>query len=347
MRINFINQFKVFEPLISIIIPVYNGKNYLRESIDSAINQTYQNTEIIIINDGSNDSGVTEKIALSYGEQIHYFNKPNGGCASALYLGILKMTGDYFSWLSHDDLYRPNKIECQVNFLSHIDNKNTILYSGYDLINENGVYLHSIKPSFILNKMQLDTPLAPLMRGLVNGCSLLIPANLFKQFGQFDEALLYTQDYDLWFKLFRSSSVRFNPGQGVLSRVHQDQSTNSSKEQVLKEGNALWAGFLDKLTEDEMIKIDGSVERFLLKTTEFLKISPYLEAAKYADSMRSRHILANPNIAVNQGKFDFGRLASIFSSFGDIKSSINWILWLIKQYGIRETFKKILYALRK
>ncbi len=59
-----------FHPLVSIVIPVYNGSNYLREAIDSALAQTYDNIEILVINDGSNDNGATEAIAKSYGDKI-------------------------------------------------------------------------------------------------------------------------------------------------------------------------------------------------------------------------------------------------------------------------------------
>ena len=84
-------------PLVSIIIPVYNGSNYLAEAIDSALNQTYDNCEIIVINDGSNDNGATERIAKSYGNKIKYYSKENGGVASALNFGINMMEGEYFS----------------------------------------------------------------------------------------------------------------------------------------------------------------------------------------------------------------------------------------------------------
>src|SRR5574344_1270331 len=102
---------------VSIVIPVYNGSNYLKQAIDSAINQTYKNIEIIVVNDGSNDDEATEKIALSYGDKIKYYKKVNGGVASALNLALKNMTGKYFSWLSHDDLYYANKIEKQINFI--------------------------------------------------------------------------------------------------------------------------------------------------------------------------------------------------------------------------------------
>src|SRR5574344_1452707 len=99
--------------LVSIIIPVYNGSNYLKEAVESALEQTYKNIEIIIVNDGSNDNGITSKIAQSYVKNypktVKYFEKENGGVSTALNLAIKQMKGSYFSWLSHDDIYLPNK----------------------------------------------------------------------------------------------------------------------------------------------------------------------------------------------------------------------------------------------
>ena len=72
------------------------------------------------MNDGSNDNGATEHIAKSYGTKLKYYKKKNGGVATALNLGIEKMTGEYFSWLSHDDLYYSKKIEKQIEFIDSI-----------------------------------------------------------------------------------------------------------------------------------------------------------------------------------------------------------------------------------
>ena len=105
---------KEFKPKVSIIIPVYNGENFLEQAINSALHQTYDNIEVIVINDGSNDKGKTEAIAKKYNDKIKYFYKENGGVASALNMALEKMSGDYFSWLSHDDLYYDDKIEKQI-----------------------------------------------------------------------------------------------------------------------------------------------------------------------------------------------------------------------------------------
>ena len=110
-----------YEPLVSIVIPVYNGSNFLQQAIDSALNQTYKNIEIIVVNDGSRDDGATEQIALSYGDKIRYFSKENGGVSTALNMGIANMKGEYFSWLSHDDMYKPEKIEKQIEAINQFD----------------------------------------------------------------------------------------------------------------------------------------------------------------------------------------------------------------------------------
>lgn len=100
-----------YRPKVTIVIPAYNAANYLAEAVESAINQTYENIEIIVVNDGSNDNGATADVAKKYRNSIRYIEKGNGGSSSALNCGILNMTGEWFSWLSHDDLYCPDKVE--------------------------------------------------------------------------------------------------------------------------------------------------------------------------------------------------------------------------------------------
>jgi len=108
------------KPVISIIIPVYNGANYLGDAIDSALEQSDKHFEIIVVNDGSTDGGKTESIAKSYGNKIRYYKKKNGRVASALNYGIKRMKGDWFAWLSHDDIYLPNKVKDELLAIKNI-----------------------------------------------------------------------------------------------------------------------------------------------------------------------------------------------------------------------------------
>mgnify|MGYP002714062777 CR=1 FL=1 len=278
-------------PLVSIIIPVYNGANYMREAIDSALAQTYKNIEIIVVNDGSKDNGKTEEIALSYGDQIHYFSKENGGCASALNVGIKNMKGEYFSWLSHDDLYYPSKIEHQINILNELDNKDTIIYGGYELIDEKSLSLRFIKPDEKYPKEKLNISLFALLRGLAYGCTLLIPTIYFQKIGLFDESLKHTQDYDLFFKIFRIATIHFDSQILVKCRQHPNQSSRIAPNQ-LEECEVLWMGFLKELTEQEMLTMGGgSIAAFLFDTINFLKYStPYKKSEQLALEMANKYL---------------------------------------------------------
>lgn len=99
-------------PIVSIILPVYNSIKYIRSAIESVIGQTYQNYELIIIDDESNDG--TELICKEYAKEfnnIKYIRKKNGGVSSARNLGIDEARGEYISFLDHDDEYAPNYLK--------------------------------------------------------------------------------------------------------------------------------------------------------------------------------------------------------------------------------------------
>lgn len=107
-------------PLVSVIIPAYNGERYLSSAIDSLLVQDYANIEIIIVDDGSTDN--TKEIVQVYGDKIKYFYKPNGGEASARNYGIRKAAGDFIAFLDCDDLYKKDKISKQLKtLLAHPD----------------------------------------------------------------------------------------------------------------------------------------------------------------------------------------------------------------------------------
>ena len=266
-------------PKVSIVIPVYNGANFMREAIDSALRQTYKNIEVIVVNDGSNDDGETDMIAKSYGRKIRYYQKQNGGVSTALNLAIGKMTGEYFSWLSHDDTYEPEKIERQIDYLVKNDmiGEKVILYSDYKLMGKKGKFLANCVKDH--NEL-VNKPEYALLKGNVNGITLLIPKAAFSDHGLFDTNLRCTQDYDLWRRMFRTYRPVHMTGLVTNTRIHARQDTNANP-LVVSEGNKLYMELINDLSVRDIRRLERSEYIFYKEMADFLKSTPYNEAQKY------------------------------------------------------------------
>ncbi|MBQ4585926.1 MAG: glycosyltransferase [Clostridia bacterium] len=227
---------EAIRPKISIVIPAYKASNYLAEAIDSALAQTYDNYEIIVVNDGSPDEGATRAVAGKYGDKIRYFEKENGGSSSALNRGIKEMQGEWFSWLSHDDLYKKDKLSEQVKLLNQLYEKgevleNHILFTGSELVNAQGKVISTPKEKDLLkiaehidsitdNKYLIAEP----TRYNFHGCGCLIHKSVLDKMGGFDEKLRLINDVDLWYRLYEGGyKLHFIPKVLVQGRVHAKQ----------------------------------------------------------------------------------------------------------------------------
>ena len=249
----------MYEPKISIVIPVFNGSNYLREAIDSALRQTYTKHEIIVVNDGSCDNGKTEKIIKSYGNKIRYIYKENGGVASALNIAIRNMDGEYFAWLSHDDLLKDNAMEIYVGYLQNTD-KDCLLYGNYDLIDENSIIYKEVDFQTFYTKKELENSVYPVIKGCVNGCACLIQKSHFERVGLFDESLKITQDNDMWFRIFRNSKILFCKEKLSSKRYHSEQ--DSVIKNIYPEEDRFIESCLKDLSIVECSNFSGTVYTF-------------------------------------------------------------------------------------
>lgn len=240
-------------PLVSIIIPVYNGANYMKEAIDSALNQTYENIEVLVINDGSKDDGETEKIALSYGDKIRYFYKENGGVSSALNFGIREMKGEYFSWLSHDDVYFPEKVSSQVESLQRYKNKNIVCCCKSIMIDkDSNTITRAIKRKDLEKNTVIDSDnvlIHLLKTESFNGCALLIPKTVFTENDlYFDESMRYSQDLLMWYRIFlKGYSLIYTDEIGVKNRIHDKQLTQTGRALFKKDSLAIGDMLLDEI----------------------------------------------------------------------------------------------------
>lgn len=250
-----------YKPLVSIVIPLYNGSNYVEEAIKSALSQTYENVEIVIVNDGSNDGGAGKAICERYRDKVTYYEKENGGCASALNYGIKRAKGEFISWLSHDDLYKPQKLEKQIELYEKhgLNSENTVISSVGILINSEGSEIAhpSRKKKGLYSSKRAFKYF--LLGACPNGCGLLIPKAVFEKHGYFDESLRFVLDWNLWLKFALSGVDFYFDGEKlVYNRVHSMQVTVKQKELHSKETNLTVDRLLDlmreKNSEDEYVK---------------------------------------------------------------------------------------------
>ncbi len=286
------------QPKVSIVIPVYNGANYMREAIDSALAQTYPNTEIIVVNDGSTDDGATEQIALSYGDKIRYFTKENGGVSTALNLAIREMTGDFFSWLSHDDIYYPEKLQAQIDYLNahQLMDEKVILYSNCRVIDEYGKVTSSTEYQYYEPNKK---PEYAVIHGLVVGITLLIPKRAFDDHGPFDETYRCIQDYLKFYEFLSDYRYIFMEEKLAATRWHSQQVTNTSP-RIMTENNYLWSMMADKLPLETKIRLEGSEYQFYVSMYEHIdKFYPYQEAAQFC-KRRADEVLAAGKAALDK-----------------------------------------------
>jgi glycosyltransferase involved in cell wall biosynthesis len=267
----------LFRPKVSIVMPVYNGANYLGVALRSVLNQSYRNLEVIVVDDGSTDN--TEQIVKSFTDKrLKYIKKANGGVASALNKGIEAMTSDYFCWLSHDDVFARHKIKRQVRaYWRFRRTKDVILISDYRLIDRHGVLITSV---CLDHDLIAAKPAYAVFRGLVHGCSIFAPRRLFDEIGKFDEALPYTQDYDLWLRAL--GEFRFVHMQKFLikSRWHPEQS--SKKGDYAREHETFWIKAMGTLSDRDKIALAGSLSEFYRGMVTFLREAGIGQAATIA-----------------------------------------------------------------
>ena len=249
-----------YEPKVTIIIPVYNGSNFLAEAIDAALAQTYQNCEVLVVNDGSTDDGASEKIALSYGDKIHYYSKENGGVSSALNYAFGKMTGEWFSWLSHDDLYYPEKIEKQIAFINeliaenpNLDIKKITVRTATESIDKDGKVIRI--PSYKdvpKHEKPIDTILNNISNYRLSGCSFLLPTACIADIGGFNESIRTVSDVEYWYRLLFAGYEFYCLTDDILvkNRSHSKQVGKTKVDLFNKEMNELFLWIADTMNQN-------------------------------------------------------------------------------------------------
>jgi glycosyltransferase involved in cell wall biosynthesis len=211
--------------LVSVVIPTYNRGDLISEAIDSALNQTHSRIEVIVVDDGSNDN--TKQVVAKYGNQVKYFYKENGGIGSALNFGIKKMSGNWFKWLSSDDVLTHNAVEIM---LRHANATGAMIsYTDYDIIDDNGNLIEKYPEHHFETYFEYASAL--WSRFIGNGSSILIQRSCFDDVGLFDETLRSAEDYEWWLRACLLHGHRFFhiPETTLKYRMHGNQLTAAVK----------------------------------------------------------------------------------------------------------------------
>ena len=232
-------------PIVSVVIPVYNGENYLRLALESVVGQTFQDFEIIVVDDGSKDS--TPDIAQSF-DRVRYVRQENAGVAAAVNHGISLARGRYFAWLSHDDLWAPEKLSEQLRALQTVDSP-AVCYTDIKLIDGEGKVFDE-KEAPLPERQAI---LRAVIRGepvLFAAYSLICELRCFEQVGLYDLKKRHTQDADMLLRLARTFPFVRVPEKLMFVREHGTR--DSKRPTFAAEATAFYRAWLDSLTPAEL-----------------------------------------------------------------------------------------------
>ncbi len=215
-------------PPISIILPVYNGEKTIEATIESVLAQTYADFEVIIINDGSQDTTL-EIVSCFTDRRLRVFSYPNAGVTVSRNRGLAQVRGDYVAFIDADDLWTPDKLESQLALLQ-ANPQAAVAYSWSNFINEAGQFLHPGCHTPITGNVYA-TLLA--VNFLENGSNPLIRRQALLEVGEFDESLPVAEDWDMWLRLAARYEFVLVPRPQILYRVSSgSMSCNVSRAEI-------------------------------------------------------------------------------------------------------------------
>ena len=189
-------------PKVSVIVPTYNRANRLEGTLRSIVSQTYQDFELIVVDDGSTDN--TSKVIESFPSAQYLPMKKNSGVSKARNIGLACAKGEFICFLDSDDLWKEKKLEIQIHWMeSNTDNQ--VCYTD-EIWVRNGVRVNQMNKH---RKYTGDIFRHCLALCIVSPSSVMIRAKLFNEIGNFDESLPACEDYDLWLRIAAKYAFHF------------------------------------------------------------------------------------------------------------------------------------------
>ena len=211
--------------MISVIMPVYNGEKYLRQSIESVIQQTYKDWELIIVNDCSIDN--SRNIMQSYADTDSRIrivdNGSNLKLPMSLNAGFRQAKGKYLTWTSDDNLYKPNALEELSRYLDY-NSEIGLVYSDMDFVD---VSLNFIK------EQSLETDM--IYYGDCVGASFMYRREVIDKVGEYEPDMFLVEDYEYWIRVSKKFKIGHINKNLYIYRVHDNSLTGTRKKDINKQ----------------------------------------------------------------------------------------------------------------
>lgn len=213
-------------PLISIIIPVRNCRQYIKEAVNSALDQDYKNLEVIVVNDGSSDYNYSSLESISHCIKVH--NLPGMGVSFARNYGMKNANGDYFAFLDADDVWCPGKLTAQIHYFKCHPEVGCV-FGGFSKWHSDGSGCFPPAEELMADCTSItDCEVARsgwiytrLLNGLLVGMNTaVIRREVFENLGGFDESMRIGEDYLFWLKVSRVYEMHALNAKVALYRIH-------------------------------------------------------------------------------------------------------------------------------
>jgi len=216
---------------VSVVIPAYNNAKATVKTVESVLNQSYKNIEIIVVDDGSTDN--TAGLLKTYADsgKIKYVYKDNAGACSTRNVGIGLASGEYIGLLDCDDLYLPEKVELSVKFFDSNPDCGFVHSAAY-FIDDNDKILREF--SHRLSSMSKSMAKDLLLRDFICNSTVVLRKSCFDKVGLFDEEIFTPGDWDMWLRLAENYKAGYIDKPLVSYRVSSSYNLNHI-DQVQKE----------------------------------------------------------------------------------------------------------------
>lgn len=263
-------------PEVSVVIPAYNAARYLPQAVDSALQQTFREIEVLVVDDGSTDD--TPARLAAYGERIRVLRQANAGVAQARNAGSAVARGRYVAFLDADDIWQPEKIQRQLDALAQAPG-DSASYTAFSVVSAD-LTLREVRRSARQGSLVEDL----LCLGNVVGTpsTVVCDRDLLLDVGGFDPDLSLGADWDLWLRLAMRTTFSYVDEALVRYRIHE---ANMSRDVALLERDSV--RLLEKALADPSVPAGlRSARRRVLARNDRVLAGSYFRVGRVGDALR-------------------------------------------------------------